>query len=366
MKILYLITKSEAGGAQTHISQLSNYLSKKGEDVAVISFPGGWLEKKSQEIGVKFYDNKYFSNNFNLFFIIKSIIRIKKIVQEFQPDLISCHSTMAGFQCRIAIQNKIPTIFTAHGWGFTEGTSFVTSRIIVLLEKIAAKFCSRIICVSNFDKKIAIKNNIVSTNKLITIHNGVRVQEDVDLSKKEINYPLKIVFIGRLVKQKDPTLLLKAYNQLKQELKDKSEVLIIGEGGKRKNLEVFIRNNNLNEKVKLLGVLPREKVLATLKESDIFVLTSNWEGFPRSILEAMSYGLPIIASNVGGVQESVSEECGFVVEKGNLEAVKLSLEKLIQNLELIRAMGKNSQKRLKDHFSLAKMLKETEEVYKNV
>ena len=280
--------------------------------------------------------------------------------------MISCHSTIAGFQCRLVVRNKIPTIFTAHGWGFTEGTSFVMSRIIIFLEKIAANFCSKIICVSNFDKKIAIKNNIAPTNKLITIHNGVKVREDVDLSKKEINYPLKIVFIGRLVKQKDPMLLLKAYNQLKQELKDKSEVLIIGEGEKRKNLEVFIRTNNLNEKVKLLGVLPREKVLAILKESNIFVLTSNWEGFPRSILEAMSYGLPIIASNVGGVQESVSEECGFVVEKGNLEAVKLSLEKLIQDLELVRRMGKSSQERLKDYFSLAKMLKETEEVYRNI
>ena len=366
MKILYLITKSGVGGAQTHILQLSEALLKKGNSVAITSFPGGWLERESKKIGVKFYDNKYFSNNLNLFLIIKSMKRIQEVINDFQPDLISCHSTMAGLLGRAVVRNKIPTIFTAHGWAFTQGTPLIRARIIALLEKMVSKFCSKIICVSSFDKKIAIKNNIASSNKLVVVHNGVKVRENIDLSKKETRYPLKIVFVGRLVTPKNPVLLLKAYKQLKQELKDKSEILIIGEGEKRKNLEVFIRNNNLNEKVKLLGALPREKVLAILKESNIFVLTSSWEGFPRSILEAMSYGLPVIASNVGGVQESVSEDCGFVVERGNVEAVKLSLEKLIQNPELMKVMGQNASNRLKKHFSLEKMLDKTEEIYKNL
>lgn len=366
MKILYLITKSEAGGAQTHIFQLSEALLKKGNSVAIMSFPGGWLETESRKIGVKFYDNKYFSNNLNLFFIIRSMKRIQEVINEFQPDLISCHSTMAGLLGRAVIRNKIPTIFTAHGWAFTQGTSSVRARIIVLLEKIASNFCSKIICVSNFDKKIAIKNNIASNDKLIAIHNGVRVQKDVNLSKKEVGYPLKIVFVGRLVKQKDPMLLLRAYNQLGVELKKKSEVLIIGEGDKRKNLESFIKKHNLNERVKLLGVLPREKVFDVLKKSNIFVLTSNWEGFPRSILEAMSCGLPVIASNVGGVQESISEDCGFIVERGDVEAVQLSLERLIQNLELVKTMSRNAQKKLKSNFSLEKMINKTEEIYESI
>jgi len=366
MKILYLITKSEAGGAQTHILQLSKALSKKGNSVVIMSFPGGWLEGEAEKIGVKFYDNKYFSNNLNLFFIIKSMKRIQEVINDFQPDLISCHSTIAGLLGRAVIRNKIPTIFTAHGWGFTQGTSSARARIIVLLEKIASNFCSKIICVSNFDKKIAIKNNITSSDKLITIHNGVRVQGDISLSKKKIIYPLKVVFVGRLVKQKDPMLLLRAYNRLEAGLKKKSEILIIGEGDKRKKLESFIKKHNLNEKVRLLGALPREKVFDVLKKSNIFVLTSNWEGFPRSILEAMSCGLPVIASNVGGVQESVSEDCGFIVEKGDVGAVQLSLERLIRNLKLVRVMGQNAQKKLRDNFSLEKMLHRTEEIYKSV
>jgi len=373
MRILYVITKSEYGGAQTHIFQLSRYMKQQGHSVAVMSYPGGWLEQEIQNANlksqnkVKFYKNPYFKNSYNPVLGLKAMAEIRRAVNDFKPDLVSCHSTVAGFWGRMALKNKITTIFTAHGWGFSQGTPFLRKSLVVLAEKLVAKFCDKIICVSEYDKELALKHKIAKPGKLIVIHNGVEIDK-VKIEKcKAKNYTskVKIVFVGRLSKQKDPLLLLKAFNLLTQDLKEKSEILMVGDGEKRKELERFIEENKLDEKVKLLGVLPRENVFQTLGESDIFVLTSNYEGFPMTILEAMSCGLPVIASDVGGVREAVNEDNGFLIQRGNKEGFKKALVKLIENPDLRKRMGQNARKRAEKEFSLEKMLEKTFKVYQS-
>lgn len=361
MRIFYLITKSGAGGAQTHIYQLSKYFIERGNEVAIMSYPGGWLENEVRNMGGKFYPNNFLANTPNPFKILKAMKKIEKGIEDFKPDLASLHSTMAGFLGRLVVKNKIPTLFTAHGWGFTPGTPWWRKYLVLLAEKMTARFCDKIICVSKFDRKLALKYKIAPHEKIVTIHNGVEIQpelpKEVDPSK------IKIVFVGRLDRQKASLLLLKGFNELTSQLKNKAQVAIIGEGPKRKRLENFIRENKLEEKVKLLGNLPRERVFEVLKKSDIFILTSNWEGFPRSILEAMSCGLAIVASDVGGINEAINENCGILIKKGDKKELKEALEKLLRNPELIREMGKNARKRVEEEFSLKKMLKRTEKIY---
>jgi len=350
MKILYLITKSEAGGAQTHVYQLGKYFIEKGDQVAIMSYPGGWLEQETKNTEIKFYPNKYFSNIPNPFTIFKAMKEIKKAVKDFNPDLIACHSTAAGFLGRLAVRNKIPTIFTAHGWAFTKGTPFLRRNVAILIEKLAGRFCSKIICVSNFDKSLVLKYKIVPINKIEVVHNGVNIQDIQDSQ----NSKLSIVFVGRLAKPKDPLLLLKAFNDLSSELKNKASISIIGNGPKLKELEKFIKETKL-QGINLLGSMPRTKVFEILKKSNIFVLISDWEGFPYTIIEAMS-----------GIKEAINNECGILVRRGDKKEIKEALERLLKNPSLIKEMGRNSRERLEKEFSLNKMLRETEQVYKKV
>jgi len=367
MKILYLVTKSEAGGAQTHIYQLSKYFIEKGNEVGIMSYPEGWLEDESRKLGVKFYPNRYLSNWPDPIRIFKAIKEIRKVVKDFNPDLITCHSTAVGFFGRITIRNKIPTIFTAHGWAFTKGTSFLRKYLAILIEKIAGKFCSKIICVSDFDRNLALKYRIISPNKTTLIHNGVENQY-IELESPDKAQPreIRIVFVGRLAQPKDPLLLLKSFNSLHSELKDKAQISIIGQGPKRKELEKFIKENRLEGKVKLLGSISREKVFEVLRKSDIFVLISNWEGFPYTIIEAMSCGLAIIASEVGGIKEALSDDYGILVKRGDKKGIKNALVKLLKNPFLIKEMGDRAKEKVKKEFSLDKMLKKTEKVYKSI
>ena len=173
MKILYLITKSEAGGAQSHVYELCKYFGKKNE-VVLMSFPGGWLEDQSKDLNIKFVSNKYFSNSINPFKVFKAIKLVKNIVKEFNPDIVHCHSSGAGFIGRLTTRNKIPTIFTAHGWGFNIGVPFLQKQIAILAEKFVSKYSVKIITVSEFVRKLGIKNKIAKKEKFEIIYNGIK------------------------------------------------------------------------------------------------------------------------------------------------------------------------------------------------
>lgn len=412
MRILYTITKSEAGGAQTRVYQLAEYFTREGHEVAVMAYPGDSLEKISnsqfsrlrQGFGgqaisnqfsnsnfqtsnrIKFYPNKYFKNSYNPFLGLRAMREVRKAVIDFKPDIVHCHSTVAGFWTRLSLrqghsaelsrspQGKPRVIFTAHGWGFTEGASFFRKILIPFAEKIAAKYCDKIICVSEYDKELALKYKITTKDKLITIYNGVEVTNyKLQITNKSQipNSKLQIVFVGRLDEPKKPELLLKAFSELSDDIKARAEVLIVGEGSKK---EFLISNFKFLKNVKFLGGLTREKVFEVLRESDVFVLTSNYEGFPITILEAMSCELPIIASDVGGIKEALTPEIGFLIKrpsfaksfgrvKDNVEELKKALTELIENKELREKMGREARERMEKEFSLEKMLSKTENVY---
>ncbi len=362
MKILYLITKSEIGGAQTHVGQLVKFFVQNNHEVVVMSLPGGWLENEVKNIGAKFVPNIYFSNNLNPVRFFYAIRIIKELVEEFKPDLVACHSTAAGFIGRITIRNSVPTIYTAHGWSFEPGTPFWRRFPGILAEKYAANFCKKIICVSKNTRRIGIKFRIANQDKMVVIYNGI---EKSDLQKNVENSKLKIIFVGRFSKQKNPELLIRAASRLPNNLLKQIEILLIGNGQKTYLINNLIKLNK-NLFVKIFPSVNRDGIIQLLQDSDIFVLSTNWEGLPYSILEAMSVGLPVIATDVGGINELVDSSCGFLIERGDVEGLQKALVNLILDKELRKKMGENAKKIIEDKFSMDKMLLETEKVYNAV
>lgn len=361
MRILYLITKSETGGAQTHVSQLAKFFAQNNNEVAVMSLPGGWLENEVKNAGAKFYANIYFSNNFNPIRFWRAVKTIQNLIKEFKPDIMACHSTAAGFMGRVAARNKIPTIYTAHGWSFETGTPWWRKLPAIMAEKYAAKFCQKIICVSKYTRDMGVKHRIANKDKFAVIYNGV---EKIEIQPKAENNIIKIIFVGRLSKQKDPELLVKAASGLPSDLIKQIEVLIIGNGPKINQLKKLAGLSN-ELSVKILDNVSRGEAVSLLKNSDIFVLSSNWEGFPYSILEAMSAGLPVVVTDVGGISEAVDSGCGFLIKRGDLAGLKEALKKLIIDKNLRRNMGENARRIAESRFSLQKMLMETENLYKS-
>ncbi|MDD2656661.1 MAG: glycosyltransferase, partial [Patescibacteria group bacterium] len=201
MKILYLITKSEAGGAQTHVAQLCDYFGKQN-NVVVMSGGQGWLKEKCDELKIKYIENKYFSNSANLFIIWKAIQEIKKTADEFQPDIVHCHSSSAAFLTRLAVRGKYKTIYTAHGWGFNLGMNPVVRFLVLLTEKFTAKYTDKYIAVSKFVKDLGIKNGL-SEDKFEVVYNGINRgmgngEPSQTAGKRGMNSEkIDLVFVGR-------------------------------------------------------------------------------------------------------------------------------------------------------------------------
>ncbi len=378
MKILYIITKSGYGGAQTHVSQCASYMKSMGNIVAVMAHSSGniGLEKEIRENEIEFFINDFLLNSFNPISGIFAMIEIDKVLKIFNPDIVSCHSSSAGFWGRLAIRNRVPVVFTAHGWGFTDGVSGQRAFVAKNAERIVAPLCKKIICVSINDNILARKYKIANYKKILTIHNGTDINKINDLPeflpKIELfsKGSIPIVFSGRLDYPKKPEMLIDAFLLLSFSLQEKAEIFIIGDGEKKQLIAEIIKKNNLLKKVHLYdssyplnNILSLFKSIIKEKGYGIFVLTSDYEGLPRSILEAMSFGYAVIASRVGGVSEMVSSDIGFLVDRNDIKGLESKLESLLENPDKIIEFGINAKNKIQSDFTLEKMLKKTEEVY---
>ncbi|MBI5793658.1 glycosyltransferase family 4 protein [Candidatus Uhrbacteria bacterium] len=382
MKLFFFITKSEAGGAQTHVAQLTKFFVARGDEVAIMSAPDGWLEQEALRLGAHFFPNPHLSNSLNPWRFLQAAKTLTNAVHDFQPDLIACHSTVAGLLGRFVIRNRIPTVFTAHGWGFQPGAPRPRRVLLPILERLAARFCVKIICVSQNDLALARAHHIAPPEKLTQIYNGVEMPDL--LSLRSLDPPsthstssgqagsgslgmTRIIFIGRLAPPKNPYLLIRAVAALPQTLRDRVRVIVIGDGPEMTALQDFVRESQLGNQVDLPGALPREEVLRRLQtQADLFVLLSSWEGFPYSIIEAMACGVPVIASDVGGVREAITSQTGILLTHNDIQTLSQALEQLIQNPKQRKAMGEQAHLAAQKKFSVDQMYEATLAVYQSL
>lgn len=293
---------------------------------------------------------------------VKAVLEIRELLRQLRPDIVSTHSTTAGLLGRIAASSLgIPALFTAHGWGFTKGHPWIHRVIFWLVEWAAAPLASRIITVCESDFSAAERSFLTRKDRLVAIPNAMPDVKE-SLRARPERSPPKIVMVARMAWQKDHATLLRALAQL-TDLDWQLE--LVGDGPLLSSVEALAASLGIASRVRFAGY--RQDVAERLADGQIFVLASNWEGFPRSILEAMRAGLPVIASDVGGVRESVREsETGFVVPRGNIDVLRDRLRLLIAAPLYRRQMGEAGRAWYEKRFSLDRLVAETTAVYDSV
>jgi len=359
MKILQLITKSEPiGGAQMVLFNIVSGLKNK-HDIYVISGQNGRLIRELENLDIKCIIFPSLKRELSIINDINALLKFKMLLKEMKPDLVVSHSSKAGYISRIICnQLKIPNIFTVHGWSFTTGVPLFKRIPYLFLEKIAGKISDKIICVSNYDKELALKYNITQQHRVRTIYNGS--SDLLHRKQKKVFDILNVVMVARFQKQKDHETLFKALEGL---LNKRIVIHLIGDGPLEEKYKLMSRKMKLNNLVKFHG--SRNDVGVFLNNADLFLLISNYEGLPLSIIEAMSCGLPIIASNVGGVKELViNNENGFLINKGDYHHLQKSLEYILNNPNILNQLGKNSRKLFLERFTVDIMVSKTESFYK--
>ena len=363
-KILYILTKSDLGGVSKYLLEISKHLPDNIKPYYIMSSEG-YLSSELNKLGIS-KEQIWFvpmtNSIINIKIHIQSIFEILKIIKKINPNLIHCNSTTGGIIGRICgALTSIPTVFTAHGWAFTNGICLWKTVFYKVLETFLAIFTKKIICVSEYDRQIGMKTMPIFKNKMLTIHNGI---SDIPEEYKKTafsNNELKIVMIARFCPQKDPYTLILAVDELiKEGYNVKLDLYGYGQELDRVLNCIKLRDT---DKIQYKGEI--SDVTPILKNYDIYALISNWEGLPIGIIEAMRATMPILVSDVGGNSECVLGN-GYLVKRQNIQDCKTQIKKMWDKRIELLSLAQNSRKLYEEEFSVEKMLNETIKTYEVV
>lgn len=278
-------------------------------------------------------------------------------------DIVHAHSSKAGFLVRLAAamrRRRSRTLFTPHGWSFWAATG-VEERIYSTLERMAAKWCRTIVAVSESERRAGIAAKIGDHEQYRVIRNGI---DPVIYARDPAPVPGRIVMVGRLARAKRPDVALRTISSLLQTHPD-ARLDIVGDGPLRGETEALLAQLGLAGSVRLLG--NRTDVPDLLARAACFLLTSDYEGCPLSVLEAMAAGVPVVATDAGGVRELVViGETGYLVEAGRPDLLAAALSEILANDERARVMGLAGRRLVLERFSHKRMLAEVEALYREL
>ncbi len=350
MKVLQLVTLSQWGGAQRVVLDYSEILRSAGYTVFISASPGGELEKRATSRGISFFPLRM-ERKISPFRDLSALLELRKLTKKEDIRVLHAHSTKAGFLARNPYVPGLK-LFTAHGWCFTPGAP--GGHYCKFAEKIASFFSWKIICVSRFDLELALKAGIKGS-KLLYIPNGIRdTVKFADPARSDL-----IVSVARFSPQKDYETLLLALSELS------AEAWLAGEGPLLEKTKLLAKKMGLSPRVNFKGFV--EDVEGILARAGIFVLSSRWEGLPLSIIEAMRAGLPVVATDVGGVRELVKDGInGFLVPPRNPAALRDRLKELLQNPALREEMGRRGREIYLRDYTFERMKEAVLELYRSL
>lgn len=363
MKIAYIITRADPiGGAQIHVRDLAAAVRAHGHSATVItSGQGPFLDElRAQNIPVILL--QHLAVPIGPVRDLRALREVRAALRGLRPDVIATHSSKAGILGRLAGRSlRIPVVFTAHGWAFTSGVPTLQASMYRQIERIVGPLARKIITVSEFDRQLALDARILAENRVVTVHNGM---PDVPepLRADPATTPVRLVMVARFGPQKDHPTLFRALAGLKEH---DWELDLIGEGPLKEETEALAAKLGIADRVRFMG--QRMDVAEILARAQISLLVTNWEGFPLSILEAMRAGLPVVASSVGGVGESVRDgETGFLVPRGGVDLLRDRIGRLLTDSALRARLGSSGRTRYEQQFTLEHTVTRTLAVYQEV
>lgn len=358
-----MVTRADPiGGAQVHVRDLAVAVRAQGHSATVITGGGGPFIEELRAQGVPTVILRHLSVPIGPLRDWRALREIRRTLTALRPDLLTTHSSKAGILGRLAGRSLgIPVVFTAHGWAFTPGIPSFNAVVYRQIERFAGPLSSKIITVSEFDRRLALDARIAGPDRVVAVHNGISDGPPA-LRADPGRTPLRLVMVARFETQKDHPTLLRALAGLQQY---EWQLDLIGNGPLLSDMESLARTLGIAARVRFLG--QRMDVDRILAGAQVGLLVSNWEGFPLSILEAMRAGLPVVASSVGGIDESVRDgETGFLVPRGDVELLRERLTRLLASPELRVRLGAQGRARYEQHFTLSHSVAKTLAVYEAV
>lgn len=333
-KIKILHVAQAAGGVDRYLRMLLKYLDKdRFENIVVVSQD----YKKRDYVGlVSNFEQVKMSraiggND------LKAIREVRKQIKHYQPDIVYAHSSKAGAIARVAdIGLKNHCIYNPHGWAFNMRCSRKKRKIYTAIEKMAAPFCEKIICISDAEKQSALKKKICCEDKLQVIYNGVDIEAYENSSHGEVQRmylgipeeAFVVGMIGRISQQKAPDIFVKAAKIIKQAI-PKAHFIIVGSGELEPEVREYAQKNCFADTLHITGWV--ENPTSYVELFDVACLLSRWEGFGLALPEYMMAGKPIVASRVDAIPNIIRNgENGLLVAADDAIGVSEAVLRIYQ------------------------------------
>lgn len=376
MKILYIITKSNWGGAQKNVFELAKAMKEKGHSVSVALGGAGILQKRLEDEGIKTYPISDLQRDISIKKEIGSFRELFRLIKRERPDILHLHSTKAAALGSLAgrLLKIKSVIVTVHGFAFNEDRSLSQKVTIAFFSWLTMIFAHKTIVLSKREYLQAehfpgVKEKIVSISlgmkpPIFMSINGAKQMIGKLIGMDAVTMSKKIVIgtIAELHPNKGLTFLINAMKQVSKDHPD-AICIIIGDGEETSALHLKIKESGLENTVFLTGYI--EDASDYLKAFNIFVLPSLKEGLPYAILEAGCASLPVVATTVGGVPEIVEDmRSGVLIQPKNERELSHALSFMIEHPTMRRQYGTSLRENVIQNFSLEKMIEQTETLYK--
>ena len=358
--LFHLITELDIGGAQKALLHLLTHLDRDRFSPTVICLYNG---DKAVAQEIRALSIPVIDLGMTAKWRLDAFWRLYRLLRRERPTILHTWMFHANIPGRVLGRlTGIPIVVSS------ERTMGQESRWRYRLNRLTDPLTDRVVCVSRLVADFAVAEVGIPRHKTIVIPNGIDAQAFEHLPAKrqvraDLGLSLDSTLIGtvaRLNPVKRLDVLLQATASM-----DDAHAVIVGAGPERERLEALSRRLGLADRVHFVG--QQNNVPEWLAAMDIFVLTSDWEGMSNAILEAMAAGLPVVATAVGGTPEVVVDGVtGLLVPPRDPDALAEAITRLLRDPDLRRKMGRAGRERVQQHFSVERMVQQTQSLYEQL
>lgn len=374
--VLHVITLLELGGAQQNTLYSVAHHDRDRFRVALLAGKGGVLDEDALRIPdaeVRLLPS--LRREISPVGDPVALVALARAFRRMRPAIVHTHSSKAGILGRLAARlARVPrVVHTVHGWSFNDTQPRPVRTLYRSLERVAARATDRIVCVSERDRETGIALGIGSPDRYALVRSGIDLAEFAPRPERRaaVRAALGVaegeILVGAvacLKPQKAPLDLVEAAASARAR-DPRLRFVLAGDGELRGPVEERARSLGLGESFRILGW--RRDVPDLLAAMDLFLLTSLFEGLPRSVLQAMSAGVPIVATAAGGTPEVVRDrETGRLVPPGRPAEAAEAILDLAADLEGRTALATAARRRIGEEFDIRGMVRRLDRLYEEI
>ncbi len=370
IKILHVITRLILGGAQENTILTCEGLQAGGRyDVTLISGPAlgpeGSLEERARRGGYRFVVLDQMRREIHPWRDLVSFLKLFWFCVRERPSIVHTHSSKAGVVGRFAAWFAgVPTIVhTVHGLAFHPFQSHFENYSYRCLEWLAGLVTDRMVFVGEAMRRASLKARMTSVDRGRVVYSGIEVAPYLNGAPPAGN---TIAMIARLAPLKGHRELLEAFERLVKRGLD-ARLLLIGDGELRSELERWVSEHGLKDRVTFTGLVTPDRIPKLLRTAAVVAHTSFREGLPRACVEGLLAGRPVVAFDFDGAREVVVDgETGYLLSKPDSDLLAERLELLLRDPDRARAMGQKGRERVLERFDARSMVRDLDRMYRQV